>query len=295
MNFDILLNEKIELINKYLSFYLPKEDTFPDIIYKAMRYSIFAGGKRLRPVMLLSSAEMFSDNTEKAMPFACALEMIHTYSLIHDDLPAMDNDDYRRGKLTNHKVFGEDIAILAGDSLLNFAFTLMSEKIVEYNDISLAKAANIISKSSGDLGMLGGQVVDVCSEGKKIDIEILNYIHKNKTSALISAALCSGAVIGGASEKEILLLEKIGENIGIAFQIEDDILDVTSTCEVLGKPVLSDEKNEKVTYVTLYGIEESKKRSEKLLTQSVEMLIENFKEKSDFLVWLTKKLINREK
>ncbi len=295
MNFDNVLNEKIKLIDKHLDLYLPKEDVFPDIIYKSMRYSIFAGGKRLRPVLLLSAAELFNQNFEKAIPFACALEMIHTYSLIHDDLPAMDNDDYRRGKLTNHKVFGEDMAILTGDALLNASFTLMSKNAVEYNDMNLMKAAYIISKAAGDLGMLGGQVVDVISEGKKIDINTLNYIHKNKTAALISAALSAGAVIGGATEKEVLILDKIGENIGISFQIEDDILDVTSSYEVLGKPILSDEKNEKTTYVTLFGIDKSREKSKELLLSAISMFEDSFGNKSEFLIWLTKKLINREK
>ena len=216
---------------------------------------------------------------------------MHTYSLIHDDLPAMDNDDYRRGKLTCHKAFNEGLAILAGDGLLTYAFDVMLSDALEKRDFKYVYATKTIAKLSGMNGMLVGQVVDVESEGKKIDADTLLYIHDNKTAGLIKAALLAGAAIGGADEDSLKNLEKIGYNIGVAFQIKDDILDVTSTTEILGKPVLSDEKNDKVTYVSLYGLEKSQKDFELLSEEAIELLkkIDN----SEFLVEYVNKLINR--
>lgn len=292
MDYKNKLNERIELINKALEKYLvPK---YPERLYEAMNYSVFAGGKRLRPVLLLSACEAVGGNIEDAMPFACALEMIHTYSLIHDDLPAMDNDDFRRGKPTCHKAFDEALAILAGDGLLTYAFEVMLEAVCSKNESKYAKAAKLIANYSGSQGMLVGQVVDVQSEGHKIDDKTLMFIHDNKTGGLIKAALMAGALIGGADSDTVGDFEKIGYNMGIAFQIKDDILDVTSTSEVLGKPILSDIKNNKQTYVSLYGLDNAQQDYETLSTGAVKM-INNIGDKADFLSWYANALINREK
>lgn len=231
MDFKEELKEKVKIVDEYMEKFLPPEDKYPEIIHKAMRYSVFAGGKRLRPIMVMEACRAFGGDVEKAMPFACAIEMIHTYSLIHDDLPALDNDDYRRGRLTSHKMFGENMAILAGDALLHHAFETMAEACVKMNDIKYTKVMLAIAQGAGINGMVAGQVVDVISEGKEIDKDTLDYIHKNKTAAMIIGALKAGAEIGGASDEEIKNIERVGELVGVAFQIQDDILDVTSTLE----------------------------------------------------------------
>lgn len=292
MDFNNKLNERIELINSALENYLKPK--YPERLYEAMRYSIMAGGKRMRPVLLLSACEAVGGNINDALPFACALEMIHTYSLIHDDLPAMDNDDFRRGKPTCHKQFDEAMAILAGDGLLTYAFEVMLEAICDKKENNWVKAAKLIANYSGSEGMLVGQVVDVESEGKKIDDKILMYIHDNKTGGLIKAALMAGAVIGGADNDIVRNFEKIGYNMGIAFQIKDDILDVTSTTEVLGKPILSDVKNEKQTYVSLYGLDNAQQDYETLSKGAVK-LINDIGAGSEFLGWYAESLINRVK
>lgn len=292
MEFKNKLNERIELIDRALENYLKPK--YPERLYEAMSYSVFAGGKRLRPVLLLSACEAVGGNVDEAVPFACALEMIHTYSLIHDDLPAMDNDDFRRGKPTCHKQFDEALAILAGDGLLTYAFEVMLEAVCAQKDIALANAAKLIANYSGSEGMLVGQVVDVESEGKKIDDKTLMYIHDNKTGGLIKAALMAGAIIGGAHGDIVRNFEKIGYNMGIAFQIKDDILDVTSTTEVLGKPVLSDVKNDKQTYVSLHGLDNAQQDYETLSNGAVK-LINDMGDKAEFLAWYAKSLINREK
>lgn len=292
------LKEELEIKKKYtdegLEEYLPPENKYPEVIYKAMRYSVFAGGKRLRPVIILAVCEMLGGNIEKARPFACAIEMIHTYSLIHDDLPALDNDDYRRGRLTSHKIFGEDIAILTGDALLGHAFEVMAKAVSESGDINQAHAMYAIAFGAGVNGMLTGQVVDVISDGKKIDKDTLDFIHLNKTAAMIRGAFKAGAYVAGADEETVKKLDSAAEKIGLAFQIQDDILDVTSTLEELGKPVFSDEKNEKTTYVTLYGIEKSKEIVKKLSDDACDIL-SSFGERAEFLVELTKYLTDRKK
>lgn len=293
MNFKDELKEKVSIIDEYLEKYLPSEGEYPQVIFKAMRYSVFAGGKRLRPIMVMETCKAFGGDFKKAMPFACSLEMIHTYSLIHDDLPAIDNDDYRRGRLTNHKMFGEDIAILAGDALLHHAFETMSRACVEQNDIGSCRAMLAIAEGAGVHGMVGGQVVDVISEGKPIDKETLDFIHKNKTAAMLIGALKSGAIIGGASDAEVKKIEKAGELIGIAFQIQDDILDVTSTFEKLGKPINSDEKNNKVTYATMFGVEKASEFVKSMSDEAIEIL-QSMGDKTDFLVKLTEYLIKRD-
>lgn len=293
MDFKQELKDRVKIVDEYMETFLPKEDEYPGIIYKAMRYSVFAGGKRLRPIMVMESCKAFGGDWEKTMPFACALEMIHTYSLIHDDLPALDNDDYRRGRLTSHKVFGESMAILAGDALLHHAFETMAKACVEMNDVRYTKAMLAIAEGAGVHGMVAGQVVDVISEGKKIDKDTLNYIHKNKTAAMLIGALKSGAEMGGASEDEIKKIERVGELVGVAFQIQDDILDVTSTFEKLGKPINSDEKNHKVTYATMFGIEQASEIVEEMSDEAIDIL-KSMGAKTDFLVRLTEYLIKRD-
>lgn len=292
MDFKTQLKEKIAFVDSCLESYIPSEKEYPSIIFQAMRYSVFAGGKRLRPIFLLSACEAFGGEKEKAVPFACAIEMIHTYSLIHDDLPALDNDDYRRGVLTSHKKFGEDIAILAGDALLHHAFECMADACCEKNINNGIKAMQTIAHGAGVYGMVAGQVVDVISEGKTIEKHTLDFIHKNKTAAMISGALKAGALLGGASEQQAEQMKSAGEKIGIAFQIQDDILDVVSTLEELGKPIHSDEKNKKMTYVTMCGLEESKNIVKQLSEEAMKQL-ETVCNKDKFLLELTQYLIKR--
>ena len=291
MDFKTELKMYQDIVNKELEKYIRKNKCIEKVLNSAMEYSLMAGGKRLRPILVIATYKLFKENIEECMPYAVAIEMVHNFSLIHDDLPAMDNDDYRRGKLTCHKAFNEGLAILAGDGLLTYAFDVMLSDALEKRDFKYVYATKTIAKLSGMNGMLVGQVVDVESEGKKIDADTLLYIHDNKTAGLIKAALLAGAAIGGADEDSLKNLEKIGYNIGVAFQIKDDILDVTSTTEILGKPVLSDEKNDKVTYVSLYGLEKSQKDFELLSEEAIELLkkIDN----SEFLVEYVNKLINR--
>ncbi|MCD8157806.1 MAG: polyprenyl synthetase family protein [Clostridiales bacterium] len=290
MNFEKILNERIELVNERLKAYLKPQ--YPEVIYEAMGYSVFAGGKRLRPLLLLGACEAAGGDLEEALGFACAIEMIHTYTLINDDLPAMDNDDFRRGKPTCHKAFSEDIAILAGDGLLNLGFETMLSDAVSKGDLKYTKAALTVGELCGVKGTIGGQVVDLLSEEKKADEETLLYIHKAKTSALIQAALKAGAIIGGADEKTLSEFDEIGYKLGIAFQIKDDILDITSTTEVLGKPVGSDDKNGKSTYVSVFGFEKANEDYLKLSREVCELL-DKFGEKGAFLRTYAEKLIDR--
>ncbi|MDY5180325.1 polyprenyl synthetase family protein [Butyribacter sp.] len=288
--------KNISYIEDVLKNYLPKNPSFQKTIYDAMEYSVMAGGKRLRPMMMYQAYKMFGgEDKELIEPFMAAIEMIHTYSLVHDDLPAMDNDTYRRGRKTTHVVYGEDMGILAGDALLNFAYeTAIKGASATKAAKNAINALAILSKKAGIMGMVGGQVVDVELTGKKLDEERLDFIFKLKTGALLEASLMVGAALAGADEKYIELMEQAGLNIGMAFQIQDDILDVTSTTEELGKPVHSDEKNDKTTYVSLYGLEKShddvEKYSKKALSIMEELPYEN-----QFLCTLIEKLINRRK
>lgn len=288
--------EKVEQIETILQKYLPKQTGYQMQIMEAMEYSVMAGGKRLRPMLMKETYELFGGTEEVIEPFMAALEMIHTYSLVHDDLPAMDNDDYRRGRKTTHVVYGEAMGILAGDALLNFAFETAAKAFSMFPEksVEIGKAIQIIGKKAGIYGMIGGQVVDVASAGQSISKEVLDFIYELKTSALIESAMMIGATLAGASDAEIEKVEIIAKNVGIAFQIQDDILDVTSTSEVLGKPVLSDEKNEKTTYVTLVGIDKAKEYVEQISNEAIELL-NGFEEKNDFLAELLKELIHREK
>ncbi len=254
------------------SFISGAENSPQKIIFDSMKYSLEAGGKRIRPVLLLETIKMMGGNCSAGIPFACAVEYIHTYSLIHDDLPAMDDDDLRRGKPTNHKVFGEAVAILAGDGLLNSAFEIMSGEILKNNCVGSVKAMNVIASCAGVNGMIAGQIVDIESEGRSISYEELRYLHSKKTGALIKASVMAGAYIAGANEEELKAVERYSENIGLAFQITDDILDVTGNTSELGKNTGSDIQNDKSTYVSLFGIEKARLLAQDCLKDAVESL-----------------------
>ncbi len=246
---------------------------YPDTIYAAMRYSLLAGGKRLRPILCLASCEAIGGNLELAMPTACALEMIHTMSLIHDDLPSMDDDDYRRGKLTNHKVYGEDIAILAGDGLLAYAFEYIATQTQGVSADRVLKAIANLARAVGAGGLVGGQVVDLESEGKAdISVETLTYIHNHKTGALLESCVVCGAILAGATEPQIEKLSQFAQKIGLAFQIIDDILDITATQAELGKTAGKDLQAQKATYPKLWGLEESKRQADKLVAEAKTIL-----------------------
>ena len=294
MNFKEQMAGKVAEIEKILKAYMPKEEGPQKLIMEAMNYSVTVGGKRLRPMLMQETYRLFGGEGDAIEPFMAAQEMIHTYSLVHDDLPAMDNDEYRRGKKTTWVAYGEDMAILAGDGLLNYAFETALKAFGKADAERVAECLKVLAGKAGIYGMIGGQVVDVMSEEKKIDMETLLFIHRNKTSALIQSSMMIGAVMAGASEEDVEKIEKIGEDIGLAFQIQDDILDVTSTTEVLGKPVGSDEKNNKLTYVVLHGLEESKKEVEKLSDEAL-LILKSFHQRNVFLEELVESLITREK
>lgn len=265
------LNEKRKIIDEALDRYLPGEERYPSTIFAAVRYSLFAGGKRIRPILCLASAEAVGGRIETVLPVACALELIHTYSLIHDDLPAIDNDDFRRGRPTSHKVFGENIAILAGDALLTEAFHLMSEiRLME--DIPPARLLSVIhdiAEAAGYFGMVGGQVVDVQSEGKTVDLDTLHYIHTRKTGALITASVKAGALLSGASEEELNALTHYARNVGLAFQIADDILNVEGDRNIMGKSTGSDADRGKVTFPAVVGLEASRQKAKDLVNNAL--------------------------
>ena len=296
MNYKELKLEKIKEIESILEAALPAKEGYQELIMEAMEYNLLAGGKRLRPMLMKETYELFGGQDKVIEPFMAAIEMIHTYSLVHDDLPAMDNDDYRRGRKTTHVVYGEAMGILAGDALLNYAFETAASAFSLYPEKSLeiGKALQVLAKKAGVFGMIGGQVVDVMSEGKAISKEVLDFIHELKTGALIESSMMIGAILAGADEAEVQKLERIAKNVGIAFQIQDDILDVTSTAEILGKPVLSDEKNEKTTYVTLVGLEQARASVESISKEAIAML-HSLNKKHEFLEMLLTELIHREK
>ena len=302
MNFKDELKRKTEQIESHLAKCLPSEEGYQKTVLQAMNYSVTAGGKRLRPMLMAESAALFGDADDiSTLPlFMAALEMIHTYSLVHDDLPAMDNDEYRRGRKTTHVVYGEGMAILAGDGLLNYAFETAAqafdsaETIEQYRQT--ASSMQILGRKAGVYGMIGGQCADVEAEetGDVMTDEMLLFIHEHKTAALIQAAMMIGATLAGAARDDIVRLEKCAYNIGIAFQIQDDILDVTSSLEVLGKPIGSDEKNHKLTYVSMHGLEESRKKVEELSGEAIDILT-SFPRRNAFLEELVRQLIYREK
>lgn len=318
MDFTQELKEQAEYVDGLLSKFMPKEKTYQKTVIEAMGYTIFAGGKRIRPILMKAVFDLLGGEGECIEPFMAAIEMIHTYSLVHDDLPALDNDDYRRGRKTAHIVYGEAMAILAGDGLLNYAYETAAraffmedvsepdlEKKPEKIQIAylkdrlehkknLEKAMQLLTAKPGIYGMIGGQVADVELTGTQLNEGQLTYIYENKTGALIEASMLIGAALANASEMQIENIRKIAYNIGMAFQIQDDILDETATFEELGKPIHSDEKNDKVTYVTLHGIEASKQEVEKLSKEAVDIL-DSFDGDTEFLKNLINYLIHREK
>ena len=294
MSFKEELRTKTEEIEKLLTTYLPQETGFQKTVLEAVNYSVLAGGKRLRPLLMKETYQMFGGEGKVVEPFMAAMEMIHTYSLVHDDLPAMDNDEYRRGKKTSHAVYGEAMGILAGDALLNLAFETAAGAFDMETSPRTAKALQILSGKAGIYGMIGGQVVDVESEGQPLSREKLDFIYRLKTSALIEAAMMVGAVLAGASDEEVTAMERVAGDVGLAFQIQDDILDVTSTLEMLGKPIHSDDKNNKTTYVTLEGLDKAKKDVEEISERALSTLA-SLEHKNAFLEELIRMLITREK
>ena len=292
------LQARVEEVEQVIQSFLPKEVGYQKTVLEAMNYSVLAGGKRLRPMLMEETYKLFGGSGKIVEPFMAAMEMIHTYSLVHDDLPAMDNDEYRRGRKTTHVVYGEGMAILAGDGLLNFAFeTALKAFDMEPANPAIGKAMQVLAKKAGIYGMIGGQTADIEAENmdqSKVSNDLLLFIHENKTAALIQSSMMIGAILAGASEEDVKALEKIAYNVGIAFQIQDDILDITSSLEVLGKMTGSDEKNNKVTYVTLNGMEKSKEDVKKLSKEALELL-SSFENKNEFLNQLIEELITREK
>lgn len=292
------LQQKVEHINNVLEKFLPAEEGQQRIIFEAMNYSVRAGGKRLRPILMEETYHMFGGSSAVIEPFMAAIEMIHTYSLVHDDLPAMDNDEYRRGKKTTHAVYGEAMGILAGDALLNLAYETAAKAFgMEVADACVARAFAVLAKKAGVYGMVGGQVVDVESEKSDdcpITREKLDFIYRLKTGALIESSMMIGAILAGASSDEVSRVEQIAAKLGLAFQIQDDVLDVTSTLEVLGKPVGSDEKNNKATYVTFEGLDKAVSDVERISKEAEEQL-DDLGYDDAFLKELFEYLIHREK
>ena len=297
MNISEEITKRASDIETRIKGFLPEQYEYQKTIVDAMSYSVLAGGKRLRPMLMEASYQMFGGEGEELDAFMAAIEMIHTYSLVHDDLPAMDNDLYRRGKKTTHAVYGEAMGVLAGDALLNFAFETVADAMVRSaGDMRVAKAFAVLAKKAGIYGMVGGQVVDVESEkkGQQIDRDCLDFIYRLKTGALIEASLMIGAILAGASEEEVSLMEEAGTKLGLAFQIQDDILDVTSSLEVLGKPIGSDARNEKATYVAFEGLEKAGAEVERLSREAVAIL-DGFKREHTFLRELFMYLIHRDR
>lgn len=293
MNIQDYFKERIDMVDGALDRFLPSEDTYPQVIHKSMRYSIFAGGKRLRPILVMTVADLYNKELTPYLSAACALEMVHTYSLIHDDLPSMDNDDYRRGKLTNHKVFGEDIAILAGDALLTLAFEILSSEDNPVDSRINLKVIWELASAAGVGGMIGGQVVDLHSEGKKVEGDTLGYIHTHKTGALIRASLRIGGIISRARDRELEALTRYAEALGLAFQIVDDILDIEGVEEKMGKKKGMDHVQQKATYPSLYGLPAAREKVEELYNESLSN-VEIFGDRARLLKLIAKFLVNRD-
>ena len=294
MDIKAYLHKKREVVDKALETLVPPSKTFPPKVFEAMRYSLFAGGKRVRPILAIASAEALGAKTAGLLPIAGTLELIHTYSLIHDDLPAMDDDDLRRGRPTCHKVYGEAMAILAGDGLLNRAFEVLSDprRLKTVTAQRLIAITREIATASGVFGMVGGQVVDMESEGKDVDLPTLEYIHTHKTGSLIRASVRAGAIYAKASEKRLKDLTRYGERIGLAFQIADDILDIVGSQEEIGKDVGSDLKKGKKTFPSFFGLEDSRRRAKEVADQAVAAL-KDFDRKADPLRELAKYIVTR--
>ena len=296
VNFNEELKKRTEEAERVIRKYLPEESGFAKTMAEAMNYSMTAGGKRLRPMLMQETYRLFGGEGKEIEPFMAAMEMIHTYSLVHDDLPAMDNDEYRRGRKTTHIVYGEAMGILAGDALLNYAFetAVKAFEIAPEKSLLIGKALKILAEKAGISGMIGGQVVDVASCGVGLDEGMLNFIYELKTGALIESSMMIGALLAGAEDAELEKVQKIASDVGIAFQIQDDILDVTSTTEELGKPVHSDEKNEKTTYVTLKGLEKATRDVEVISQEALELL-SGLDRENTYLTQLIQELIHRKK
>ena len=298
MNFQEELTKKTKEIEAVIREYLPAEEGFSRTMAQAMNYSMLAGGKRLRPMLMQETFRLFGGSGKLVKPFMAGMEIIHTHSLIHDDLPALDNDDYRRGRLTTHKVYGEAMGILSGVALLNYAYETMLQAFAMAETLqqkeAVIDALQVMAEKTGIHGMLGGQSVDVENDGKALEKDMLDYIYENKTAALIEASMMTGAILAGADAEQVSVIEQAAKRIGLAFQIQDDILDVTSTDEELGKPVHSDEKNHKVTYVTLFGTEKAAAQVAGLSAEAVELL-ESLNKNNEFLYLLVEKLVNRRK
>lgn len=295
MNFHEELAKKTSWTEEVVKSFLPAEEGYQQEIMEAMNYSVLAGGKRLRPLLMHETYRMFGGGGDVIRPFMAAMEMIHTYSLVHDDLPAMDNDEYRRGKLTTHAKYGHAMGILAGDGLLNYAFETAAKAFdCEAEPKKVAKAFQVLAGKAGIYGMIGGQVVDVQAAGHAISKERLDFIYALKTGALLEASMMVGAILAGASDEEVKTVEQVALDVGLAFQIRDDILDVTSTLETLGKPIHSDDKNEKTTYVTLKGLEGASKDVEEISDRALSRL-NSLPCENEFLTELIKSLIYREK
>jgi len=292
LDFNQYLRSKKQLVELKLDSLAAHDNKIP-VISEAMRYSLFAGGKRLRPILALMSCELFSGSEEDVLPFACCIEMIHTYSLIHDDLPAMDNDDLRRGKPTNHRVYGEGFAVLAGDALLNQAFEIMTGIIIKNPRPEYIRAMDIICRSSGVSGMIGGQCIDLYSENKSIDIDTLKSMHAKKTGALIAASLVIGAVLSKADEGDIKNIMELGYIIGLAFQVTDDILDVSGSEEVLGKSINKDAKSHKSNFISFYGLEKSREIAKELIGEA-KLKLENYGDRGYYLSELSEYIISRD-
>lgn len=295
MDLRAYLQEQREKVEKALALILPEPEGPAADVVKAMKYSLFAGGKRLRPILCIAGAEALGEDGSHVMPVACALEMIHTYSLIHDDLPAMDNDDMRRGKPTNHKVFGEAKAILAGDGLLTEAFRVMAQiPLGKIRPEALLRVICLVAQASGYQGMVGGQVTDIQSERKTVEPATVEFIHSHKTGALIAASVTSGAILGAASETQVDAINAYGRGIGLAFQISDDILDVEGDSEKMGKGVGGDARKKKVTYPSVHGLGTSKRIQEQTIDQAIHSL-EAFDSKADPLRAIATYIIERKK
>lgn len=299
MKVEEILKERAKEAEDKIVSYLPEIQGYPKTVLDAMAYSVEAGGKRIRPVLMREVYEMCGGTKEDIiLPFMAAIEMIHTYSLIHDDLPAMDNDEYRRGKLTTHKKYGEAMGILAGDALLNYAYETALQafdKAVEEKELRrIAEALKVLAGKAGIYGMVGGQVVDVEKDGDFVDEDMLMYVYVNKTSALLESCFMIGGILAGCSREQVELLEKSARNLGVAFQIQDDILDVVGDAKTLGKPVGSDARNEKTTYVSMYGLEEARKKVSEYTEESI-VLLQNFDGEKTFLMELMTWMIQRDK
>ena len=294
VNFKEELQQRTDYAEEVIRRWLPEERGFSKTMAQAMNYSMCAGGKRLRPILLLETLRLFGGDEKLAEPFMAGIEMIHTHSLIHDDLPAIDNDDYRRGRLTTHKVYGEAMGVLSGVTLLNYAYETMFRAFELTDDKDrVIRAVRIMAEKTGIYGMLGGQSVDVENDGKPLEKDLLDYIYEHKTSALIEASMMAGAVLAGADEEQTSMIEQAASDIGLAFQIQDDILDVTGDEAVLGKPTKSDEKNHKITYVSVKGLDQARKDVERYSKEAVRLL-EELPCENEFLHELILNLISRD-